>query len=386
VELKIVENIREVEENAWNRLVPSESVLNSYAYYRILEMHLSPALQQRYALFFESGTLRGAAVLQTFRVHTDSMLHDTKSTPWVRTLRDTMLSCIEGVVTVVGNLYAHGTLGVLWDTPSPPYSFILEAIAQVVFQGDPTLRSRFLIVKDLLETDVGTDSVVDSLRSCGFWSMPTEPDMRLQFSEKWTTFSHYLDALNSKYRKAVLRTEERLAESGCCFRVETDLTTFYDKLYALYTDVSRRAKVQYPPLQPGYLPALAATFGPDKFRCSVLWKDDTPVAYCTLICEHDVAYAHYLGYSRETARRLPLYPALMYRLVHDSMAMGCRTLSLGRTALEAKARLGAVPVPMSVWIRHRCRALNVAVRPWIRMIPSEAPPERHPFAQSRMRN
>ena len=54
-------------------------------------------------------------------------------------------------------------------------------------------------------------------------------------------------------------------------------------------------------------------------------------------------------------------------------------LSLGRTALEPKAALGAKPEPMSVWLRHRVPALNWIIRGVLGVVPHNEAPERNPF-------
>jgi hypothetical protein len=63
-----------------------------------------------------------------------------------------------------------------------------------------------------------------------------------------------------------------------------------------------------------------------------------------------------------------------------AIALGCKRLSLGRTALEPKARLGARPDPMRVWIRHRIPMLNLIVRGLLHTIDDhEEAPQRNPF-------
>ena len=54
-------------------------------------------------------------------------------------------------------------------------------------------------------------------------------------------------------------------------------------------------------------------------------------------------------------------------------------LSLGRTALNPKASLGAKPEPMTVWMRHRQPVVNALIRNLLTGIEHEEPPERNPF-------
>jgi hypothetical protein len=51
----------------------------------------------------------------------------------------------------------------------------------------------------------------------------------------------------------------------------------------------------------------------------------------------------------------------------------------GRAALEPKAALGAKPEPMTVWLRHRLRALNWLLRGMPGAVPHNEAPERNPF-------
>jgi hypothetical protein len=76
---------------------------------------------------------------------------------------------------------------------------------------------------------------------------------------------------------------------------------------------------------------------------------------------------------------LPIYLRLLHATVGDAIAWGCTRLSIGRTALEPKAALGAKPEKMSVWMRHRIPAFNWVLRGVLGSITHEEAPERNPF-------
>ena len=59
--------------------------------------------------------------------------------------------------------------------------------------------------------------------------------------------------------------------------------------------------------------------------------------------------------------------------------MGAKALSLGRTALEPKARLGAKPQRMEVWMRHRQPLLNQLTLGLLGLVPHDEAPDRNPF-------
>src|ERR1043166_867980 len=87
---------------------------------------------------------------------------------------------------------------------------------------------------------------------------------------------------------------------------------------------------------------------------------------------------YYIGFDRATAAQgLPIYLQLLHATVSDAIEWRCKRLSLGRTALEPKAALGAKPEDMCVWLRHRVPAMNWVLRGLLGGIPHAEAPERN---------
>ena len=70
----------------------------------------------------------------------------------------------------------------------------------------------------------------------------------------------------------------------------------------------------------------------------------------------------------------------MHCTIEDGIALGARCISLGRTALEPKAMLGAKPRPLHVWVRHRQPVLNKLMRGLLGRIHHAEAPERNALA------
>ena len=98
----------------------------------------------------------------------------------------------------------------------------------------------------------------------------------------------------------------------------------------------------------------------------------------------ETAIGYYIGFDRAINATVPIYFRLLQTVVDDALKLGCKKLSLGRTALEPKARLGARPDPLRIWIRHRIPMLNVLVRALLHTISHhDEPPARNPFKAER---
>jgi hypothetical protein len=108
-------------------------------------------------------------------------------------------------------------------------------------------------------------------------------------------------------------------------------------------------------------------------------KQDDLLGFVTTLKDGETAVGYYIGFNRASNADLPIYHRLMHATIGDAMDLGCRRLSMGRTALEAKARLGARPVPLQVWIRHRQPVVNFFVRNLLQLVPHDEAPERNPF-------
>jgi hypothetical protein len=81
----------------------------------------------------------------------------------------------------------------------------------------------------------------------------------------------------------------------------------------------------------------------------------------------------------EAALEAPIYLRLLQVTIEDGITLGCERLSLGRTALEPKSRLGAQPEKTQLWLRHRHPAVNLLVKGIVGHIPHAEAPERNPF-------
>jgi len=284
-------------------------------------------------------------------------------------------------VLVCGNLLSWGAHGLALapgeDAPRL-WPAILEGLYRIRNAEKLVGKTDYVMIKDLPVARADGDH---HLRRFSYRPTETDPDMILEIAPQWRTYEDYLASLNSRYRKTAKTLEKDVAAAG--LRVETlaDLSVEADAIHALYRQVHGRAAVRLAAVPATYLPALAATAGPDRFRCTVIRRGEELVGFVTTLKDGETAIGYYIGLDYPTNAAAPLYLRLLQAVVADAISLGCRRLSLGRTALEPKARLGAKPQRMAVWMRHRQPLLNLIVRPLLSAIPHDEPPERNAFKE-----
>lgn len=367
--VEVADRVADLDAACWDRLTARAGLLLSRRYLRAVEPVLPRGLIAGYAIVRRGAEPVAAVLVQRLELTADTVLGgDAALPPPLGRLRLRLLVC--------GNVMAwgwHGAAGDHGTSPAalwPAVEHALRAIDDTAGKGG---RADLVAIKDL-DAD---DPAAAALRAAGYRPLATEPDMVLALAAGWRSFDDYLAALTARYRAAGRRIVRQVAADGCRLVPIADLAGVAPELHALYLRCHRRAGVRLPPAPPGHLPALAAALG-RRFRITALRRGERMVGFVTTLEEGPTAIGYHLGLDPAAARRVPIFPRLLQAAVADAIALGCRRLSLGRTALDAKARLGARPRPLVVWYRARSTAARLLAAALARRRPATAPP-RHPF-------
>ncbi|MEO2037007.1 MAG: GNAT family N-acetyltransferase [Planctomycetaceae bacterium] len=130
-----------------------------------------------------------------------------------------------------------------------------------------------------------------------------------------------------------------------------------------------------------FVPKLSSRLGQDRFAVIAAFRDGEIVGFVTVVRDRSAATGYYLGVDYDANAKVPVYHRLLFAVIEQAIRWRCDKISFGRTAIDAKARLGCQPEPTFVWSRHRIPMLNVAVKQLVRTVPHAEPPERNPFRE-----
>ncbi len=223
--------------------------------------------------------------------------------------------------------------------------------ALVDLAGDAARRGAadLVVVRDL-EPDGG--AAAKALASRGFEAVPLPPSFVLDLDGGFDSFEGYLAALRSDYRRrARLRLEraaglavERLAGPGFG-PIAGELARLWRCVYERADEYRREVLPEAFFRGIARLPAAGVL---------VLRRPDRSIAAFALLLD-DRPWLRFLysGCEAEAARREGAYFRLLYEIVRTGIEGGYRRVELGITTAEPKLDLGARPVPLEAWIRHR---------------------------------
>jgi predicted N-acyltransferase len=369
----LAESIDYLDAARWDSLTAQASVFLSRPYLRVLETAGPENVQQRYAMIFRGREAVAALAAQSVTVSAASV---PKAAP--RKVVAAPLEQLEERLLVCGNLLSWGFHGLAF-APGVDRCELWPAVAEAIYKirrADRLLGSTDLVmIKDVPDEHAPE---AETLKRFSYRQLETEPNMVLELSPAWRSYEDYLASLTSNYRKAARKIVKDVEAADCSVEPLAEIERHGEALHSLYLQVHHRQKLRLVTLSPRFIPSLAAAFG-DALRCTVVRRDSQLLGFVTTLRDGDTAVGYYIGFDGAANGEAPIYFRLLQAVIDDAIQLGCRRVSLGRTALEPKARLGARPVPLRIWMRHRIPALNLVVRGLLQTVSHDEAPDRNPF-------
>ncbi|WP_457422604.1 GNAT family N-acetyltransferase [Roseateles sp. P5_E7] len=375
LQLVLADRIDFVNPAHWDALA-AQTVFLSRDYLRVLEAHAPANVEPRYAMAYADGEPMAALLLQRVSVGSAQLRK-----PGAKRLVDLSVAGLKEHLLVCGNLLVWGPRAMAL-APHADADQLWHAVCEAIYRlrraDKLDGQSDVALIKDL---GMAEQDVPPALRLLGYRSVETEPDMVLALRPEWRSWDDYLASMTSGYRSAAKKLLKDCAAGSLTLRLATaeEMVARADELHGLYGQVHQGQGLRLATLTPGYLPAMAAALGA-RFRCRVAeHADGRWLGFVTSVHDGDTTLGYYIGYDRAANAEAPIYLTLLQSTVQDALAFGSTRLSLGRTALEPKAKMGCKPEPLSCAVRHRVSALNWITTALTRTAEHDEPPERSPF-------
>jgi len=369
----------------WDEVTGDGSIFLRRDVLEVIEAEGPKNIQPRYALIFRDQKPVAAVVAQIVTVTSAQLKREgggREEAPLLRRMLSPAArlatSKVKERMLVAGNLLSWGFHGIAFakdEKPKELWPGVAEALYRIRRAARLSGETNLVMLKDVTAEQSGLESL------CRFSYRPleTEPNMVLAINPAWRTYDDYLGALDAKYRRSSKDQLKKLAAANCRLEPLSGVEPHASRLHELYLAVHANSSIRLVTLPETYLPALARVAG-SNFRCTVARCGEEILGFVTTLRDGDTAIAYYIGFDRAAAATgLPLYLRLLHSTIGDAIEWRCKRLSLGRTALEPKAALGAKPESMSVWLRHRVPALNWVLRGMLGAVPHSEAPERSPF-------
>ncbi len=276
-------------------------------------------------------------------------------------------------VRVMGSVLGSGGHAYRFGTSVPAEQrrvMVGETLQRSLRAAPGPLKPRVVLVKDFPKADP-EERIGGASNWLPNWvDLEFDPIMQLSLNPEWNSLDDYLGELRTKSRTKVKRI--LACSEGCSIQSLslTELEAQIDEIHSLYGQVYGEASFRLGTLMPKDLIEAKRSWG-DRFRVEVIRHNDRTVAFYCGYQTATTVEAFFVGFHRGLNRDLSLYQRMLIEFIRWGIEAGVQYVVMGRTALDIKSSIGALPESWycSVWFKnpaiHRGVRL-VARRSWPR--------------------
>ena len=257
-----------------------------------------------------------------------------------------LLNSTKPKLLIAGHLFRHDIVNFCAPNLSPIDSFrAYEGMIQAVAKKGCALAT---LIKDV------PDELVTYFQNFAphYQMLRNDISMKMQIPEEWETFADYEKALKHKYAQKLRKVRNSLGDVRIemlnCEAVKKNA----DTIFSLYKQVSSHQTISLGLLNENFLPKLKEFYA-EKLQVWAFYEGETMVAFASAWLHNECFDMFYIGFDYERNAALSLYFNILYFSVEQAILHKKSRLNLGRTALEAKARLGCTPqyLPTFLYVR-----------------------------------
>uniref|UniRef100_UPI00404A1829 hypothetical protein n=1 Tax=Flavobacterium sp. TaxID=239 RepID=UPI00404A1829 len=152
-----------------------------------------------------------------------------------------------------------------------------------------------------------------------------------------------------------------------------------ERIYDLYHYVAKNAPFNTFFLAKNHFSTFKKQCG-NRFRIFGYFLENELIGFHSILLNEDVLETYFLGYDEYIQKEKMLYLNMLYNMTEFGIENNFKKIIFGRTALEIKSSIGAIPVKMSGFIYHTNYFINLFIGTFFKKLePSSEWNLRHPF-------
>ncbi len=336
--------------NSWNEFLLARHFLKTVNL-ALTEKADLPDLEYIYALVTQNGKPAAAIYFQLLGIK-EEHFNTAALRSWQGAAWKLFTTIAHPKLLVAGHLFRHdiSSLYIAEDIPAfDAYQLYKTAIDKVLRES----CANAVLVKDMPEQL----ATYFQHYAPQFIMLRNDISMEMEMPENWQHISDYEKALKHKYAQRFRKIRSAFSEVDIRELSAVEVLKCRDELYALYLEVCEKQQARIGYLSPGYLPLLKQQYG-DALKVWAAYHNDEMVAFFSAWVRQEVFDMFYIGFDYSRNAELQLYFNILFFAVEQAIAFKKQKLVLGRTALDAKARLGCRPHYLSTFVYIRNRYLR----------------------------
>jgi len=319
----------------WDTFLPQTHFLKGSS----LEVHESTALPHLHTIYAAVRQEEQLVAQAAFQVLTLQPAHLNKSAfkKWQYAAWKVFAKSTHPKLLVAGQLFRHDVSSFFWTDARTPFEAFND-YRRIMHLALKKTCAQAVLVKESPEAFVPYFQHYTP----EYLLLRNDSSMQLDVWEEWQTFSDYEKSLKHKYAQRL----RKVRQSWDALEVrELDALAVEENaaaLYELYLQVTANQPVRLGLLSKNFLPALKKYYG-SKLKIWGIYEAGKMIAFASAWVRERSFDMFYIGFDYKRNSELQLYFNLLFFAIEQAIALRKPQLLLGRTALEAKARVGCRP-------------------------------------------
>ena len=178
---------------------------------------------------------------------------------------------------------------------------------------------------------------------------PVDPDMFMKIDSQWENLEDYKRSLTSKYRVRL----KKVYKDSTLLKVKRlsngEIHAENETLFQLYMNTAKKVDLNLGYLCKDYFLNMSKLWG-DKFFIMAYSLKDEIIGFMSILIDNIDLDINYMGLDYTVNRQYKLYNRMLLDLVELGIDLKVKTMHLGRTATEMKSTIGAISIPMHIYL------------------------------------
>lgn len=337
--------------DSWDALLPAAHPMRR----SVLCLYEQTGLEHLAYLYLISGSVtepRALACFQLLTVQPDHLNPDLLK-GWQSACIPPLLRLLRPGLLIAGHLFRHDVCS-FYSRPEWNDFEAYRCYKAMIERASAETRATATLVKDVPATLVHYFQNF----SGQYAQLRNDISMEMHIPKEWTDFSDYEKALKHKYAQKLRKVRQGMTGVDIRELNPQQLRSQAKQLFALYAQVCRRQSFSMGMLNERFLPDLKDFYG-ERLRVWAFYEGEKMLAFASAWVHDEVFDMFYIGFDYQVNTDRNLYFNILYYSIEQAILSGKSQLILGRTALEAKARLGCRPRYLHTFLSVR----NICLRP-----------------------
>ncbi|MBI1306023.1 MAG: GNAT family N-acetyltransferase [Bacteroidetes bacterium] len=380
LKLNIADSVKLIHPDHWKKVVGDSNLFLSLPYLSSLENTLMEDVAFRYVTFYNNEyDPVGVAVAQIHRFGSGEIDVKSVSAKIDNLLPARLLDRMELRLMICGNAFSTGEYGYYFK-PEIPQKEAMNNLANAMErirkeEGRSNDKVSIMMLKDFWP---GDEKRFESFLDDGFRPVSFDVNMVLKMKPDWKNWQDYTGDMTTKFRtrmNSIAKKSELLDVRE--LSVE-DFDNHLADIDRLYNEVVDKSGIRFGTIKAETFRSFKESM-PDSFICTGYFLKDELVGFRTGFIYNEILEANFVGIDYRFNEEHAIYQRMLCDFVRDGLKKGVNEIRFGRTAEQIKSCLGAVPVDMKLFVKHRNTFTNTLLKPIVETVKPNAYELRKPF-------